>query len=83
VRTAKMGAVSYRPDRQNLRCFSLDMHAVFHYNEKLRNGAVAQLGERCVRNAQVGGSNPLCSIYGLRISKSGDSLIPLSWHPEK
>ena len=26
-----------------------------------QRGAVAQLGERCVRNAQVGGSSPLCS----------------------
>ena len=27
------------------------------------HGAVAQLGERCVRNAEVGGSIPLGSIY--------------------
>ena len=27
-----------------------------------QRGAVAQLEERCVRNAQVGGSSPLCSI---------------------
>lgn len=25
-------------------------------------GAIAQLGERCVRIAEVGGSNPPCSI---------------------
>ena len=26
-------------------------------------GAIAQLGERCVRNAEVGGSTPLRSIF--------------------
>ena len=34
-----------------------------HYalSDFLINGAVAQLGERHVRNVQVGGSIPLCS----------------------
>ena len=32
-----------------------------------RQGALAQLGERCVRNAEVRGSSPLCST------------IPLGW----
>ena len=31
------------------------------YNEWLRNGDVAQLGERGVRNAEVRGSSPLIS----------------------
>ncbi len=49
----------------NVHISPLDISIRFPYNDKLRNGAVAQLGERCVRNAQVGGSNPLCSIYCL------------------
>gem|GEM_PF-3156955 len=28
---------------------------------RFQSGAVAQLGERLVRNEKVGGSNPLCS----------------------
>ena len=33
-----------------------------HYDKIVRNGIVAQLGERCVRNAEVEGSNPFGSI---------------------
>ena len=37
----------------------------------LKNGAVAQLGERCVRNAEVVGSTPIGSIfYSLRTNVS-------------
>lgn len=32
------------------------------FSHRGKNGAVAQLGERYVRNVQVGGSIPLCSI---------------------
>ena len=31
------------------------------YNGYRKGGRLAQLGERCVRNAEVGGSNPLSS----------------------
>ena len=34
------------------------------YNFLQRNGLVAQLGERCVRNAEVKGSNPSRSTSG-------------------
>ncbi len=38
------------------------------------NGVVAQLGERCVRNAEVGGSTPLdsTSFFGPAIRKDCD-----------
>ena len=31
--------------------------------ELFTNGGVAQLGERCVRNAETAGSNPVVSIF--------------------
>ncbi len=41
------------------------------------NGVVAQLGERCVRNAEVGGSTPLDSIsfFGPAIRKDCDDAM--------
>ena len=34
------------------------------YNDNSLDGDIAQLGERCVRNAKVAGSNPVVSIKG-------------------
>jgi hypothetical protein len=41
-------------------------------------GAVAQLGERCVRNAEVGGSNPLGSTITWRTTAQAPPR--LAWH---
>ena len=55
---------------------------VFHYSNCERSelssvddGDVAQLGERYVRNVQVGGSNPLIST--ITIHKYYNSVLPL------
>ncbi len=46
--------------RQNLLAEVIDIHAT-HSLEGQRLGAVAQMGERCNRTAEVRGSNPLSS----------------------
>jgi hypothetical protein len=42
-------------------------------SEDFRLGAVAQLGERCVRNAEVGGSTPLRSTLSQNHRRGCDS----------
>ena len=46
--------------RHNLMAEVIDIHAT-HSLEGQRLGAVAQMGERCNRTAEVRGSNPLSS----------------------
>lgn len=53
-------------------------------SEDFPHGAVAQLGERCVRNAEVGGSTPLRSTLSQAVTMGcgifGD--LPEFMHPD-
>jgi hypothetical protein len=56
-----------RPPGQKPAPISSKVDTAARTDHKIR-GAVAQLGERCVRNAEVGGSNPL-----------GSTILGVSW----
>ena len=87
VKAATAGRVSLPQTSQSSR-FLASMHPQRYIFDQA-HGAVAQLGERCVRNAEVGGSIPLGSIWSFLVcdalalsaatlSSAGDRNAPLS-----
>ena len=61
-------------DKQHLFLYYMSSSAAVHYR-KQNNDAWLSLVERCVRDAEVAGSNPVASTKALRIPWLRDSFL--------